>query len=142
MPNITLKFLFILLFIFSFTEAKSQISVSYFGNANISKVGMAYDFKEKLWAEVRLYSGTSLENTTAEAVLNYNFLRREMYQTYFGGGIVVNNLNGLVIPIGASFTPFESINNFSFHIELQPMYEVDYENVLLNGFGGIRYKFN
>lgn len=137
-----LKTTFFLLLLFSFNEANSQISVSFYGNAHNSKVGVAYDFNEKLWAEVRLYSGTSLGNITAEAVLNYNFLRRETYETYFGGGIVVNNLNGLILPVGARFTPFESLENFSFHIELQPMYEVDYEDVILYGFGGIRYKFN
>lgn len=142
MSKVTLRIIFILLFIFSINEAKAQWSVSYFGNANVSKVGIAYDFNESLWTEVRLYSGTSFENTTAEAVLNYNFVSREKYQTYVGGGVVANNLKGLVMPIGVRFTPFESLDNFSLHIELEPMYEVVYENIFLNGFGGIRYKFD
>ncbi|CAM4356302.1 hypothetical protein [Gillisia limnaea] len=142
MSKITLKAIFILSLLFSFNQAKAQLSVSYFGNSANSKVGVGYDFNEKLWTELRIYSGTSLENVTAEAVLNYNFLRREKYRTYVGGGVVVNNLNGVVVPIGVQFTPFESLNNFSFHIELQAMYEVDYEDLFINGFGGIRYKFN
>lgn len=142
MLKITLRIAFFLLIIFSANEARSQVSVSYYGNANTSKVGVAYDFNEKLWTELRLYSGTSIGNLTAEAVLNYNFLRRESYETYFGGGIVVNNLNGVVLPVGVRFTPFESLSNFSFHIELQSMYEVDYENLFINSFGGMRYRFN
>ena len=142
MSKITLRIIFMLLLVFSFSNANAQVSVSYFGNAHNSKVGVAYGFNEKLWTELRLYSGTSLENTTAEAVLNYNFVRREKYNAYVGGGVVLNSLNGLVLPLGVNFSPFENLNNFSLHIELQPMYEVDYEDLFLNGFGGIRYKFN
>lgn len=142
MSKVALKLTFVLLMVFSFNEARSQVSVSYYGNANNTKIGLAYDFNESLWTELRLYSGTSIENITAEAVLNYNFLQGEKYMGYFGGGIVVNNLNGVVLPIGTRFTPFENLDNFSLHIELQPMYEMDYADIFINGFGGIRYKFN
>lgn len=142
MSKVALKLSFILFMVISIHEARSQVSVSYFGNATNSKIGVAYDFNESLWTELRLYSGTSLSNITAEAMLNYNFLRREKYTGYFGGGVVVNSLNGIVVPVGTSFTPFESLDNFSFHIELQPMYELDYDDIFINGFGGIRYKFN
>ncbi|MGZ9734328.1 hypothetical protein [Flavobacterium sp. GNP002] len=142
MTKIILKAIFIFSLLFSFNETQAQVSVSYFGNSTNTKIGVGYDFNEKLWTELRIYSGTSLANTTAEAVLNYNFLRKEKFRTYVGGGIVVNNLNGIVVPVGVQFTPFENLNNFSFHIELQLMYEVDYEDMFVNGFGGIRYKFN
>ncbi|MDT0690469.1 hypothetical protein RM549_11785 [Salegentibacter sp. F188] len=142
MSKITLKIIFMLLLVFSFSKANAQVSVSYFGNANISKVGVAYDFNEKLWTELRILSGTDLQNFTAEAVLNYNFLRREKYNAYVGGGVVVNVFNGFVVPLGVSFSPFESLKNFSLHVELQPMYEVDFADVYIYGYGGIRYKFN
>lgn len=142
MTKTTLQALFILFLLFSFSESKAQVSASYFGNVSNSKVGIGYDFNEKLWTEVRLYSGTTLRNLTVEAVLNYNFLRRDKYRTYVGAGIVVNYLNGLVVPLGVQFSPFENLNNFSFHIEFQPMYEVDYQNIFIEGFWGLRYKFN
>lgn len=142
MSKITLKISLFLLFVFSFNQAQSQISASFYGNANNSKIGFGYDFNESLWTEVRLYSDTSIGNATAEAVLNYNFLRRETYDTYFGGGIVVNNLTGVILPIGARLKPFENLRNLAFHIELQPMYEVDFDDVLLFGFAGLRYTFN
>lgn len=142
MTKITLRTIFILALFFSFNFGNAQVSASYFGNTSNTKVGLAYDFNEKWWTELRLYSGTTFRNLTAEAVVNYNFLRKEKYRTYVGAGVVVNYLNGIVLPLGVQFSPFENLSNFSFHIELQPMYEVDYESVFLEGFWGLRYKFN
>lgn len=142
MSKITRKFILILIVIFSFQFSYSQMSVSYFGNSNLSKVGVGYDFNDKLWTEVRIYSGTTIEEITPEIVLNYNFLNKEYYKTYVGGGVVLNYFNGIVSQIGAQIMPFENLKNFSFHIELQPQYNWDFEDIYVFGYGGIRYKFN
>ncbi len=121
---------------------QSQVSIAYFGNSNLSKIGVGYDFNEKLWADFRVYSGTSISGFTPEVVLNYNYLRKENYKTYFGGGFVLNYFNGIVAQIGAQIMPLNNLKNFSLHLEFQPLYEVEREEVYLNGFWGIRYKFN
>ncbi|MDR6302135.1 hypothetical protein [Mesonia maritima] len=142
MKKITLKMIFTLIVLFSLTDVNAQLSASFYGNDADSKIGIGYDFNEKLWGEIRVYSGPSITNTTAEAVLNYNFIRKEKYQTYVGIGAIANNLNGIIAPIGLRFSPIESLSNFLIHIELQPAYIFDYDDAFLTGFFGIRYKFD
>ncbi len=142
MKKISIKYVLILIGIFSFQYSYSQISVSYYGNSNLSKVGVGYDFNDKLWTELRIYSGTTIEEITPEVVLNYNFLNKEDYKIYAGGGVVLNYFNGIVSQVGTQIMPFEKLKNFSFHIELQPQYNFDFEDIYIFGYGGIRYKFN
>ena len=92
----------------------SQISTSFQTNANISKIGLGYNFNEKLWGELRIYSGTSIEEITPELVLNYNFVQKEIYETYFGGGVVLNYFNGILTQAGVHIKPFNDFRNFSF----------------------------
>lgn len=137
------RLIIVLLITFSsFQFMNSQISTSFQTNANISKIGLGYNFNEKLWGELRIYSGTSIEEITPELVLNYNFVQKEIYETYFGGGVVLNYFNGILTQAGVHIKPFNDLRNFSFIIEAQPQYNWDYEDFYFNAFGGIRYKFN
>ena len=118
----------------------SQISTSFYMNESNSKVAIGYEFNNKLWTDLRIYSGTNIKNFTPEIVLNYNFVRKENYETYIGGGVILNNINGVVIPIGIAVRPFENLKNLSFNIEFNPLYEIDFNDLFIRGFIGIRYK--
>jgi hypothetical protein len=141
MYRITLSLIFILS-LFAVKEAKSQVNVAYYGNIVHSKIGIGYEFNETWWADLRIYSGTSLNDLTPEVVLVYNFMRRDRYKNYVGAGMVLNYLNGFVAPLGVRFTPFENYDNLSFHIEFQPMYEFDLDDFFISGLLGLRFKFN
>jgi hypothetical protein len=117
----------------------SQISTSFYQNDNNSKIAIGYEFNEKLWGDIRIYSGTNVENFTPEIVLNYKIVRKEKYDTYIGAGFSFNNINGIIIPVGIGIKPFETLKNLSFNIELNPTYEIDLGDLLIRGFVGIRY---
>lgn len=130
----------ITIIIFSF-NSYSQISTSFYQNDNNSKIAIGYEFSEKLWGDIRVYSGTSIENFTPEIVLNYNLVRKEKYTTYIGAGFSLNNISGIIIPIGIAIKPFENSKNLSFNIEFDPTYEINFEDILIRGFVGIKYIF-
>ncbi|MEO2128646.1 MAG: hypothetical protein ABGW91_10810 [Christiangramia sp.] len=119
----------------------AQLSTSFYTNNHLSKVGVGYEFNEKLWSEVRFYSGTNIHGITPEVVLNYNFRRKEYYDAYIGGGLVVNYFDGIVIQAGVLIKPIQELPNLSLIIELQPLYEGGYNQMFLNGFGGLRFRF-
>ena len=135
----TKKLIFTLILGIIFFNSYSQISASFYQNESNSKIAIGYEFNDKLWTDFRLYSGTNIENITPEIVLNYNFVKKEKYETYIGAGIVLNNINGIIIPIGIGIKPFENLKNLSLNIELNPLYEIDFEDVFIRGFIGIRY---
>lgn len=141
MDKIFLRIGLALLLLFAFNEARAQWSASYYGNSSNSKVGIGYDFNEKLWAELRIYSNLALYEITVEPLLNYNFVRRDQYKTYVGLGLVLNEINGVFLPVGVQVSPFENLRNFSFHIELQIIEVFDYNDTYLNGYWGLRYRF-
>ncbi|TVQ76847.1 MAG: hypothetical protein EA358_08370 [Flavobacteriales bacterium] len=131
---------FIVLFLVMVSSsAYAQLTTSFYINESNSKYAIGYEFNEKLWADFRLFSGTSINNLTPEVVLNYNFLRRENYYTYAGGGIVVNNINGFVFPIGIGIKPLVNLKNLSLNIELSPLYETRFDDIFIMGFVGVRY---
>lgn len=134
------KTLFTLL-IFSLIDLKgfSQISVSYY-NSSLSKFGVAYNFNDKLWTELRVYSNTAFEDITPELVINYNFISKERFNVYAGIGGVVNFFDGLVVPVGVQFTPFDKLERFSLHIECQPTIVFEGTSVLQSAWG-LRYRF-
>ena len=142
MQTTTRSIFFIFVFLFSFQFMNSQVSASFHTNSHFSKIGVGYDFNESLWTELRVHSGTFIESITPEIVLNYNFVRKEVFESYLGGGVVLNGFNGILGQAGLQIKPFENLRSFSFIIEAQPQYNWDYEDVIFNGFGGIRYKFN
>ena len=135
----TKKLIFTLILGIIFFNSYSQISASFYQNESNSKIAIGYEFNNKLWTDFRLYSGTNIENITPEIVLNYNFVKKEKYETYIGAGIVLNNINGIIIPIGIGIKPFENLKNLSLNIELNPLYEIDFEDVFIRGFIGIKY---
>ena len=135
----TKKLIFTLILGIIFFNSYSQISASFYQNESNSKIAIGYEFNDKLWTDFRLYSITNIENITPEIVLNYNFVKKEKYETYIGAGIVLNNINGIIIPIGIGIKPFENLKNLSLNIELNPLYEIDFEDVFIRGFIGIRY---
>jgi len=135
----TKKLIFTLILGITFFNSYSQISASFYQNESNSKIAIGYEFNDKLWTDFRLYSGTNIENITPEIVLNYNFLKKKKYETYIGAGIILNNINGIIIPIGIGIKPFENLKNLSLNIELNPLYEIDFGDVFIRGFIGIRY---
>lgn len=136
----TIKVLMLICMIALFSKSGfSQMSVSYY-SSSLSKIGVGYDFSEKIWGELRLYSNTTIDDMTPELVFSYNFINKEKHKTYIGVGGNFNYFTGLVLPIGLRFTPCEKLARFSFHIELQPT--LDFESDLIfQSSWGLRYKF-
>lgn len=117
----------------------SQLSISYY-SSSLSKIGMGYNFNEKLWGELRLYSNTTLEDLTPELVICYNIVNKDKHNVYIGFGGNVNYYTGFVLPMGVQFTPFDKFDRFSLHIELQPTLDIDGDFIAQSAWG-IRYRF-
>jgi hypothetical protein len=147
--------IFVLVMLTSFlsSNAFSQIGVSYY--SSYSKLGVSYDFSNKVWGEFRLNSNGSMLDLTPELVLCRNFVSNERYNIYAGVGGVLNrvvgirfnngygyidNLYGIVIPVGVQFTPFEKLDRFSLHLELMPTIGHYFDTDLQTSWG-LRYKF-
>jgi hypothetical protein len=124
----------------SSVTAFSQLSVSYY-SSNLSKIGLAYNLSNRVWTELRLYSNTEIYDLTPELVLCYNIVNKEQHNIYVGFGGNVNYFTGFVLPVGVQFTPFEKLERFSLHIELQPALDFGYESIIIQSSWGIRYKF-
>ncbi|MCK9438433.1 MAG: hypothetical protein M0Q12_14660 [Synergistaceae bacterium] len=139
MKRLTKIGLTIFILTFFYNNGFSQLSVSHY-NSSLSKIGLGYNFSEKVWSELRLYTNTDIDNLTPELVVCYNIVNREKHNIYAGIGGVANYFNGIVVPIGVQFTPFEKFDKFSLHIEIQPT--LDFENdPIIQSSWGLRYKF-
>ena len=123
------------------STANAQLSAAYYDGSPSSKIGIGYQFNEKIWTELRMYNGFSISNTPLEAVVNFSLKKDEFYQLYLGVGGIVNDLNGIVAPLGMYIYPFQKLNNFSFMIELQPVYSFNATEAFLFASWGIRYQF-
>ena len=131
--------LFVLFSIILSFKGYSQLSISYY-SSSLSKIGLGYNFGDKLWGELRLYSNTIVDDLTPELVICYNIVKKEKHNIYLGLGGNVNYFTGFVLPIGVQFTPIEKFDRFSLHIELQPT--LDFESdLILQSSWGFRYKF-
>lgn len=117
----------------------SQMSVSYY-SSSLSKIGLAYNFSDKIWSELRLYSNTSIDDLTPELVLCYNIVEKEKHNVYLGLGGNMNYFTGFVLPVGVQFTPVEKFKRFSLHIELQPTLDLE-SDLMIQSSWGLRYKF-
>ncbi|MFO7828819.1 MAG: hypothetical protein R6V23_09385 [Bacteroidales bacterium] len=117
----------------------SQISISYY-SSSLSKIGLGYNFSDKFWSELRLYSNTTVDDITPELVLCYNIVKKENHNIYFGLGGNANYFTGFVLPIGVQFTPIEKFDRFSLHIELQPTLDIEGDLIIQSSWG-LRYKF-
>lgn len=118
----------------------AQVSVSYY-SSSLSKAGIAYDFNERVWGELRVYENTVLKDITPELVFCYNTTSKKTHQTYVGLGVNINQLTGIVSPVGVQFSPAEKWNRFSFHIEFQPTFDFGNRRTILQSTWGLRYKF-
>lgn len=132
--------LLLIIIIFLALKGSAQISVSFY-NSSLSKIGVAYNFNDKIWTELRVMSNTVFEDITPELVVCYNVINKEKYRMYAGVGGVVNYFNGIVLPVGVQFSPFEKLADFSLHIECQPTFDFESE-FLLQSSWGLRYMFN
>lgn len=131
----------ILFGLFSIVSVKgfSQMSISYY-SSSLSKIGLGYNFSDKLWSELRLYSNTSIDDITPELVICYNIVKKEKHNIYIGLGGNVNYFTGFVLPVGVQFTPIDKFDRFSLHIEFQPTLDID-SDLILQSSWGLRYKF-
>lgn len=132
------KITFILaLFTLLANKGYSQTSIAYY-NSSESKIGLAYNFSEKLWGEARL--AVTFEEFNTDLVMCYNALKINDYNIYLGVGAQINEEEaGIIVPIGVQFAPFEKFKELSLHVELQPLF-TDYDTYLKSSIG-IRYTF-
>lgn len=117
----------------------SQLSISYY-SSSFSKIGLGYNFNDRVWSELRLYSNTTVDDITPELVICYNIVKNEKHNIYLGLGGNVNYFNGFVLPVGVQFTPFEKFNRFLLHIELQPTLDIE-SDLIIQSSWGLRYTF-
>jgi hypothetical protein len=120
-------------------EGFSQLSISYY-SSSLSKIGLGYNFNDKFWSELRLYSNTTLDDITPELVICYNVVKKERHNIYLGLGGNFNYFTGFVLPVGVQFTPIEKFDRFSLHIELQPTLDIE-SDLIIQSSWGLRYKF-
>lgn len=118
----------------------AQLSMSY-QFSSLSKIGLGYNFSDRLWTELRIYSNTYSEDFTPELVFLYNASVKERHEIYTGVGVVANFFTGIVVPVGLQFRPFENFKRFSVQIEFEPTFEVEDENLVFQSSAGIRYTF-
>ncbi len=136
----TIKLFILLGLLFGITsKGQSQLSIAYY-SSSMAKIGMGYDFSEKVRGELRVYSNTFREDITPEIVLCFNIVRREYHNIYIGLGYAFNAIDGLVIPAGVQFYPIPDFRKFSLHVELQPTYEY-FDGLILQASWGLRYTF-
>ena len=121
-------------------KAYSQMSVSYY-SSSFSKIGLGYNFNDRLWSELRLYSYTSLLDITPEIVVCYNIVKKENHNVYLGFGANINYYTGFVLPVGVQFTPIEKFDRFTLHIEFQPTLDFMQGDIIMQSSWGIRYRF-
>ena len=117
----------------------SQLSISYY-SSSLSKIGLGYNFGDRFWTELRIYSNTTIDDITPELVICYNIVNKERHNVYLGLGGNVNYFTGFVLPVGVQFSPVEKLDRFSLHIELQPTLDIEGDFILQSSWG-LRYKF-
>lgn len=123
--------------LFSTSIAFAQFGVSAH-QSNLPFIGFNYELKNRFLPELRAGIDTQVENMSLEAVVTYQFIKKEDFEVYAGLGGRINTLAGLVVPIGAHFYPFPS-KAFGFHIELAPI--ISESSAIIRGSWGIRYRF-
>lgn len=121
--------------------ASAQFGISYQLSASNSKIGISYDFGQKLWANVGMYDGVYIEGFTVDASVNYNIVSKERHDLYAGIGGIVNGFEGIIFPVGVGFHPVKDFPNFSLQIEASPVYEVNVEDLIFFCSLGVRYTF-
>ena len=120
-------------------SGNGQFSISY-QHSGFSRVGIGYNFSQKIWTELRIYDHSYYGNITTELALLYNVSIKESHVIYLGFGGLAGDSFGLAIPIGLQFRPLENFRRLSLQIELEPVF-VFRGGVALLSSGGIRYTF-
>lgn len=139
MKNKMKMWLLVGLLTLSGVQAFSQMSVSYYASS-LSKAGLAYNFSDRFWTELRVYSNTTIDDLTPELVFCYNVAKKEHHNIYLGLGGNVNFFTGFVMPVGLQVMPLTNFKRFSFHIEFQPTLDIE-GDFILQSSAGLRYKF-
>lgn len=132
-----MKALFTFLLIFVLNSAFAQWGVAFY-QSHFSHAGVNYPIGKKWLPEFRVGLNTDLDNISPEVLINYLFIKKASHQFYAGFGGRAQIDEGLVLPVGLNIYPFED-NNFGFHTEIAII--KTYENAILRGFWGIRYRF-
>lgn len=129
------------LFAFSLCSLQgfSQVSVAYYQSSS-PKLGVAHNFSDRLWAEVRMYGNVFTNNFTPEAAVCYNVIQTENHSIYAGVGGNVNGYTGLILPLGLQVRPLQDFRNLALQIEVQPMYDFNSYYILQSSVG-FRYHF-
>lgn len=130
------KLLFLIFTSLIISNSYSQLNVSYH-QSNLPFIGIGYEITERLSPELRLGTDQFIVDMSLEAVLTYKFLRKETYDFYAGLGARVNLIEGIVLPVGLNFYPFNE-KKFGFHIEAAP---IILDADVFRGSFGIRYRF-
>jgi hypothetical protein len=117
-----------------------QLSMSY-QYSSLNKIGIAYNFSQRFWTELRIYSNTSVSDFTPELTFLYNVSVKERHEIYIGAGVVINYFSGFVTPVGLQFRPFENFKRFSLQIEFEPTFDWVSEDLIFQSSAGIRYTF-
>lgn len=121
-------------------QTSGQVSLSY-QYSSLNKFGIGYDFTPQIRSELRLYSNTYIGDITPELVFMFNLKTRDTHEIYAGVGGVMNYFNGILVPAGIRVRPFENLRGLAFVIELEPTYDFDMEDILIQSSAGIRYTF-
>jgi hypothetical protein len=117
-----------------------QLSASY-QYSSLNKIGLGYNFSNKVWTELRIYSNTFLNDFTPEIALFYNVSMKARHEIYVGIGGTINYFNGVVVPIGLQFRPIDNFKRFSIQIEFEPIIDFDRQDIIFQSSAGIRYTF-
>ena len=131
---------FITSLLFAVNSGFGQLSMSY-QYSSLSKIGMAYNFSQRFWTELRFYSNTDVVDLTPELALLYNVSVKERHEIYIGIGGVINYISCFILPIGLQFRPFENFKRFSLQIEFEPTLDFVSESIIFQSAAGIRYTF-
>ena len=135
-----LKLFTIILYLFPL-QMFAQFNIAYH-QSGLPFVAVGYEVKNKWRPELRIGSDNYLSNLGWEAVLNYNFIKKEEYQIYGGIGGRANVYGGWVIPIGINFYPLAT-KKLGFQIEMAPILTTNsFTQNILRGSWGIRYRFS
>ncbi len=128
--------LLILLSCITYCTSFAQLGVNYHQSA-IPFIGLTYDIRTRLVAELRLATDVEISNFSPELIVAYKFASNENFNFYGGVGGRANVLTGLVVPLGFALYPFDN-KQFGFHIEATPLIG---EELVLRGSWGIRFRF-
>lgn len=131
--------IFVVLLTFN-NKVFGQLSISY-QYSSLNKIGLGYNFTERIWTELHLYSNTNLDNFTPELVGLYNISKKDNHDVYFGIGLVANFFTGIVVPVGLQFRPLENFKRLSLIIEFEPTIDIDREDLIFQSSAGLRYSF-